>query len=335
MAAATDAAAPDAAPPAATNPTPPPDAAANPTPPPDAAATAPTTPAPTTPAPDAAATPAGVALLIPVTQTVKRVGGGKTVDTLKKAAEMSQRNKTNSSQRSQPKRQQSSSKKQQGEPTPSTPSPYKRSTQFKRKVPLSELGLCEVVSPLANTLSPRSEKRMENGHCPHICNHDNALPNVRGLVKHGPLYFSSVRMQLDNYPTHCAVCKKLFATGRKVKNFQFARVNANNPAHCCLNAMNHRDHPCVHAKCNACVAGALSAQVGRSKRKRTQSNIVQPGESVEVGADGEVVVVPEGESARNRRKLAASKKRGTEPTTNNNKNVAASKANDGKKRQRQ
>ena len=255
--------------------------------------------------------------------TLPRVNNGKNIDALRKVYSQGSRGEKDSEKTSRNKRTKTTV-------PPSPESPYRESPKFKRGVPLSESGYCQVVSPLATVASPpRNTKTMENGRKAYICRHNNDST----LGQWGVGYWTDKLMSLKNYPTNCAGCGKRFSQGRKVPE-GCVRVDNNNPAWCCNNAMNHRDHKCTYAKCFGCVVGATIAREekeGRPKRKKQPRQIVNPGESVEVGADGEEVIVPAGESAKNRRRhaAAAAKKRAREPTTSNNK-----KANDRSKKLR-
>lgn len=185
--------------------------------------------------------------------------------------------------------------------------------------------MCHAVSPFASKLSPpRSNKRMNNGHCPYVCRHDVATE----LIIFNDQHFTEKLMQQDNYPNRCAECKRPFSTGRKTKNDKFARVNTNSPVYCCPNAMNHRDHKCVFARCSDCETGALAKQTGYSSRKRKQALHLNPGETLEVDSRGNSVIVPSDEHQKNIKKREAAMR------TSSGRKRVSSQANESKKKSR-
>ena len=219
------------------------------------------------------------------------------MEALRKAAAMSGKQGSNRSEEKEtPKRKKSSN---QSSPAAS---PCRTTPKFRRGVPLSESVFCEATSPLANKLSPsRGTKIMENGLEAHVCNHDDD----RTLVHYGSGHFTEKKMKQKNYPTNCVTCKRRFFQGRGKLPEGCVRVNdeVTNLVWACPNCVNHRDHPCMHAKCTGCKTGAEKS--GHPKRNRRQRQLVNPGEVLEKDGGGNSVIVPEGEHNKNKRKRVA------------------------------
>jgi len=109
--------------------------------------------------------------------------------------------------------------------------------------------------------SARSPQKMENGKPVYVCH---------SMVEVGPRYFSQQYLDRKNYPTNCSTCKLNFLAGKKKKgdaDTGITRVNAQRMVKICQNALNHRDHECVHCLCYDCHSKE-NATGGRKMRKR-------------------------------------------------------------------
>ena len=139
---------------------------------------------------------------------------------------------------------------------------------------------------MANVLTmvqpPRSPEREANGAPKVPCNHDET--SVSTTMVDGPdSCFGKDRLEnpdyWTNYPLKCSKCVRLFLKGGSSKTCTktYTRVTHNRPTRICQNALNHRQHKCVHCLCFDCHGSNLMAQ-GRPKRQRNQACVLQPGE---------------------------------------------------------
>ena len=92
-----------------------------------------------------------------------------------------------------------------------------------------------------------------------------------------------------SHKVFCTACKRTFKTG-KVKATDedegITRVTAKREVKTCQNALNHRDHKCVHCLCFDC--HSLEAKdAGRPRRKRNDEPQLNYGEKML--ADGTIV----------------------------------------------
>ncbi len=104
---------------------------------------------------------------------------------------------------------------------------------------------------------------MANGTPAYMCH---------SMVDVGPAYFSREYLGRKNYPNNCSTCKRMLLAGRRKKGVAdtgITRVNAQRGVKICQNALNHRDHVCVHCLCYDCHTQE-NASRGRSLRKRPQ-----------------------------------------------------------------
>ena len=117
--------------------------------------------------------------------------------------------------------------------------------------------------------SPRSPQKMENGKPAYMCH---------SMVEVGPAYFSKDYLERRNYPTNCSTCKLKLLAGRKTKGETgITRVTGTREVKICQNALNHRDHECVHCLCHDCHSQE-NASGGRKMRKRTKTAGAEPGQ---------------------------------------------------------
>ena len=122
---------------------------------------------------------------------------------------------------------------------------------------------------------------MENGLYCKGCDHGKAYEPY--YVPYERNWFTKARLSLPNHPTNCAECKKSFLPCPKGgKQDEYAIIGGMHRVQACRNAVNHRDHPCVHALCSSCFMqhpGNASPlvknrrDVGRRSRKQTRLNL--------------------------------------------------------------
>lgn len=123
----------------------------------------------------------------------------------------------------------------------------------------------------------KSPERMLNGLYCYGCDHNQ--PYEPFYIPYERNYFTKDRMSLPNHPTHCANCKKSFGACPSGGNpDDYAVVNGLKRVQACRNAVNHRDHTCVHALCCDCflkhpgnASPNLKDRRDRSRRGRKQT----------------------------------------------------------------
>ena len=117
--------------------------------------------------------------------------------------------------------------------------------------------------------SPRSPQKMENGKPAYMCH---------SMVDVGPAYFSKEYLGRRNYPNNCSTCKQKLLAGRRKNSDSdtgITRVNAQRGVKICQNALNHRDHECVHCLCYNCHTQENASRVC-IMRKRPQPAAPKP-----------------------------------------------------------
>jgi hypothetical protein len=120
----------------------------------------------------------------------------------------------------------------------------------------------EIMATVGSPSPQRSPVKLANGLAAYVCH--SMVDRI------GPKYFIPEYLAMENYPKNCANCtKKLLPGARKTsdENDGITRVNGRREVKMCQNALNHRDHDCVHCLCFDCHS-LENVSKGRPTRKR-------------------------------------------------------------------
>jgi hypothetical protein len=124
----------------------------------------------------------------------------------------------------------------------------------------------EIMATVGSPSPQRSPVKLANGLAAYVCH------SMVGLI--GPLYFTATYLAMENYPKNCATCKKKLLPGRRNTSDEkdgITRVNGRREVKICQNALNHRDHVCVHCLCFDCHS-LENVSKGRPTRKRAANS---------------------------------------------------------------
>ncbi len=129
----------------------------------------------------------------------------------------------------------------------------------------------EVMATVGSPSPKRSPVKLANGKAAYVCH--SMVDQI------GPLYFSAEYLAMENYPKNCATCTKKLLPGRRNPADEkdgITRVNGKREVKICQNALNHRDHVCVHCLCFDCHS-LENVNKGRPTRKRAVNSGLRPG----------------------------------------------------------
>ena len=133
----------------------------------------------------------------------------------------------------------------------------------------------EVDSDSATVVSSPIRRTEVGGSTNHRdCIHDG----YKDLIPFDRAYFKPQYCEQVNYPDVCSGCKRSLLPGEdKTKHCTIRGIFT---VHCCRNAINVSDHPCVFALCHECFS-AKSAETRSPKKARharSKTNALYPGE---------------------------------------------------------
>ena len=121
----------------------------------------------------------------------------------------------------------------------------------------------ETMATLGSSSPQRSPVKLANGRAASVCH------SMVGDI--GPSYFTAKRLAMQNHPKNCSGCTKklLPGSGKPSDKIEgITRVGSKREVLICQNALNHRDHECVHCLCFDCHSVESASKV-RPKRKRS------------------------------------------------------------------
>ena len=129
----------------------------------------------------------------------------------------------------------------------------------------------EIMATVGSPSPQWSPVKLANGLAAYMCH--SMVDQI------GPKYFSAEYLAMENYPKNCATCTKKLLPGRSKAADEkegITRVNGKREVKICQNALNHRDHVCVHCLCFDCHS-LENVQKGRPTRKRAVNSGPRPG----------------------------------------------------------
>jgi hypothetical protein len=144
----------------------------------------------------------------------------------------------------------------------STPAPPGQATPRKNKATAVGDVATEIMATVGSPSPQRSPVKLANGAAAYVCH--SMVDQI------GPKYFSAEYLAMENYPKNCATCTKKLLPGKRNPSDEkdgITRVNGRREVKMCQNALNHRDHDCVHCLCFDCHS-LENVSKGRPTRKR-------------------------------------------------------------------